>query len=143
MKALATGSWLNLERIYLVAGVVGFGSICLIGWLYMTSTGTVDILKRPLGTDFSNVWTAGMMALDEPAAGLAPDEINELIRHLRELRDRDGLTIVLVEHIMELVMGVCDRITVLSFGEVLAEGPPEQIRTDARVIDAYLGKPAV
>jgi ABC-type branched-subunit amino acid transport system ATPase component len=84
-----------------------------------------------------------LLLLDEPAAGLAADEIKELIVSLRELRDRDGLTIVLVEHIMELVMSVCDRITVLSFGEVLAEGPPEHIRTDARVIDAYLGKQPV
>jgi hypothetical protein len=68
MEPLATGSWLTRERIYLVTGMVGFASICLIGWLYMTSTGTVDVLKRPLGTDFSNVWTAGMMALDSRAA---------------------------------------------------------------------------
>jgi branched-chain amino acid transport system permease protein len=84
-----------------------------------------------------------LLLLDEPAAGLAADEIKELIVSLRELRDRDGLTIVLVEHIMELVMSVCDRITVLSFGEVLAEGSPEHIRADAGVIDAYLGKGAV
>jgi branched-chain amino acid transport system ATP-binding protein len=83
-----------------------------------------------------------LLLLDEPAAGLAPDEIKELIAALRELRDQRGLTIVVVEHIMELVMTVCDRITVLSFGEVLAEGTPEQVRADPRVIDAYLGHQA-
>jgi hypothetical protein len=69
MEALATGSWLNRERVYLVTGMIGVASLGLIGWLYFTSTGTVDVLGRPLGTDFSNVWTAGMMALD----GRAPD----------------------------------------------------------------------
>ena len=68
MEALATGSWLNRERVYLVVAIVGMGSLGLIGWLYFTSTGTVDVLGRPLGTDFSNVWTAGMMALDGRAA---------------------------------------------------------------------------
>jgi ABC-type branched-subunit amino acid transport system ATPase component len=83
-----------------------------------------------------------LLLLDEPAAGLAADEIKELIAALRELRDQARLTIVVVEHIMELVMTVCDRITVLSFGEVLAEGTPEEVRADPRVIDAYLGHQA-
>ena len=68
VEALATGTWLTRERAYLVAGMVGLASIGLIGWLYFTATGTVDVLRRPLGTDFSNVWTAGAMALDGRAA---------------------------------------------------------------------------
>jgi ABC-type branched-subunit amino acid transport system ATPase component len=93
-------------------------------------------LVRALGT------RPRLLLLDEPAAGLAPDEIRELIAALREIRDQQGLTIVVVEHIMELVMTVCDRITVLSFGEVLAEGTPGEVRADPRVIDAYLGHQA-
>ena len=67
-EALATGRWLTRERVYLVTGMIGLASLGLIGWLYFTSTGTVDVLHRPLGTDFSNVWTAGRMALDGRAS---------------------------------------------------------------------------
>jgi hypothetical protein len=67
-EALATGRWLTRERVYLVTGMIGLASLGLIGWLYVTSTGTVDVLHRPLGTDFSNVWTAGRMALDGRAS---------------------------------------------------------------------------
>ena len=81
-----------------------------------------------------------VLLLDEPAAGLSPAEVKDLTGVLLDLRERDGITILLVEHIMEFVMGVCERITVLSFGEVLAEGTPDEIKTDPRVIEAYLGK---
>jgi ABC-type branched-subunit amino acid transport system ATPase component len=80
-----------------------------------------------------------LLFLDEPAAGLSSTEMQDLIGILRSLRDDDGITIVLVEHIMDLIMGVCDRLTVLSFGEVLAEGTPVDIRSNASVIEAYLG----
>jgi hypothetical protein len=68
LRSLATGCWLTRERVYLVTAIIGLGSLSLIAWLYVTSAGTVDILNRPLGNDFSNVWTAGMMALDGRAA---------------------------------------------------------------------------
>ena len=80
-----------------------------------------------------------MLLLDEPAAGLSGAEVRALIELLRSLRDAEGLTIVLVEHIMELVMEACDHVTVLNFGQVLAEGSPKEVRADARVVDAYLG----
>lgn len=81
-----------------------------------------------------------LLLLDEPAAGLSAGELRSLMHILRSLAQSDGTTIVLVEHIMDLVMGLCDQLTVLDFGEVLADGPPGDIRTDRRVIDAYLGK---
>ena len=81
-----------------------------------------------------------VLLLDEPAAGLSPAEVKDLTGILLGLRDQDGITILLVEHIMEFVMGVSERITVLSFGEVLAEGTPDEIKADARVIEAYLGR---
>jgi hypothetical protein len=68
VETLASGSWLNRERVYLVTGIIGVASLGLISWLWFTSSGTVDVLGRPLGTDFSNVWTAGAMALDGRAA---------------------------------------------------------------------------
>jgi branched-chain amino acid transport system ATP-binding protein len=79
-----------------------------------------------------------LLLLDEPAAGLRNREIAALDRLLMEL-SREGLTIVLVEHVMQLVMSVASTITVLNFGQKIAEGPPAEIRRSTRVIEAYLG----
>jgi len=79
-----------------------------------------------------------VLLLDEPAAGLNPAEREELAVLLRELRD-GGLTIVLVEHQMDLVTSVCDRLTVLDFGAVICEGSPADVVADERVLHAYLG----
>ena len=81
-----------------------------------------------------------LLLLDEPAAGMNQAEIKALIHLLREIRDRWGITILLVEHVMKLVMEISDRITVINFGVNIAEGTPEEIRNNTSVIDAYLGK---
>ncbi len=80
-----------------------------------------------------------MLLLDEPAAGMNYSEIQELIEDLRKLREM-GKTIFLIEHVMDLVMGVADRIAVLNFGEKIAEGSPVEIQADLRVVEAYLGE---
>jgi len=80
-----------------------------------------------------------LLLLDEPAGGLNPTETQELMRLIRSLRDVDRLTILLVEHNMELVMGVSDRVAVLQYGRKLAEGTPAEVSRDAAVVEAYLG----
>jgi len=82
-----------------------------------------------------------LLLLDEPAAGMNPQETNTLLGFIRRVREALGLTIVLIEHDMRLVMGICERIVVLDHGERIAEGSPSEVRADPRVIAAYLGEP--
>ena len=81
-----------------------------------------------------------VVLLDEPAVGLSINRVAELDRLLRRIRDEKGVTLVMIEHVIRLVMGVSDRVVVLNSGQKIADGRPEAIRTDAAVIEAYLGK---
>jgi branched-chain amino acid transport system ATP-binding protein len=82
-----------------------------------------------------------LLLLDEPAAGMNPQEKEDLMVQIRRLRDDFGQTILIIEHDMKVVMGICEQIVVLDHGAEIAMGPPESIRNDARVIEAYLGEP--
>jgi len=84
-----------------------------------------------------------ILFLDEPTAGMNPEELVEMMKIIRQVHDELGLAIFLIEHRMKVVMDLCEVIQTLDFGEVIAEGAPEQIRNDPRVIDAYLGKEVV
>ncbi|MFA5495492.1 MAG: ABC transporter ATP-binding protein [Porticoccaceae bacterium] len=84
-----------------------------------------------------------LLLLDEPAAGMNPNEIGQLMEFILWIREQFQLTILLIEHQMKLVMGICERIKVLDFGQTLAEGAPEMIQNDPQVLKAYLGDGAI
>jgi branched-chain amino acid transport system ATP-binding protein len=81
-----------------------------------------------------------LLMLDEPAAGLSPVNVDSLLAIVMSLKDRYGLTILIVEHILRVVMDTCDRVTVLDHGEKIGEGTPEEVKNDHAVIEAYLGQ---
>ncbi|MFR5932516.1 MAG: ABC transporter ATP-binding protein [Oscillospiraceae bacterium] len=82
----------------------------------------------------------GIMLLDEPAAGMNPSETTELMKNIRKIRDTFHIAIMLIEHDMNLVMGICEGIAVLNYGRIIAKGSPEEIKSNPVVIEAYLGK---
>jgi branched-chain amino acid transport system ATP-binding protein len=83
-----------------------------------------------------------LLLLDEPAAGLNDSETRALMTTIHDIRDRFQIAILVIEHNMELVMGICERIVVLNFGKTIATGTPEEIRSNDAVVEAYLGEPA-
>jgi branched-chain amino acid transport system ATP-binding protein len=95
-------------------------------------------LQKALGLAVALASAPKLLLLDEPFAGMNPEETRGMMRLVRKVRD-EGVTVLLVEHDMQAVMGLCDRITVLNFGELLAEGSPQEIRAHPEVVRAYLG----
>ena len=81
-----------------------------------------------------------LLLLDEPAAGMNPSETDELMENIRKIRDMFQIAVLLIEHDMNLVMGICEGICVLNYGKVIAKGDPDEIKNNPVVIEAYLGK---
>ena len=84
-----------------------------------------------------------LLLLDEPAAGMNPNEIGRLMEYIHFIRDRFKLTVLLIEHQMRLVMNICEKLTVMDFGQVIARGNPREIQDNPQVIEAYLGRGAI
>jgi sulfate-transporting ATPase len=95
--------------------------------------------RRLLAIARAVAMSPSVLLLDEPAAGLSSTESTELARVVRRLAEDWGMAILVVEHDMNFVMGVCDQVVVLDFGNLIASGPPEEIRNNPAVIAAYLG----
>ena len=117
----------------------------LIGWLELEDVADLPVAGLPFGTQ-KRVELARALAtdpklllLDEPAGGLNHDEVHELGSLIRKVRDERGVTVLLVEHHMALVMSVSDRVVVMNFGRKIAEGTPEEVQKNPEVVAAYLG----
>lgn len=96
--------------------------------------------QRALGMAVAFAAAPALILLDEPFTGMNPEETRRMMQHVRRVRDEHGITVMLVEHDMQAVMGLCEHITVMNFGQRLVEGSPEAVRSDPRVIEAYLGR---
>ena len=117
-------------------------AVGLAKWADFRAGGLPYGLQRRVEIARALATTPRVLLLDEPAAGMNPQEARDLMGFTLTIRETFGLTIFLIEHVMQVVMGICPRIRVIDFGISIAEGTPEEIRSNSKVIEAYLGEEA-
>ena len=136
---LSLPSFLGNERKMKEAALNHLDSLGLARYADQPATSLAYGLQRKLEIARALATDPAVLLLDEPAAGMNHQETAELTAFIREIRERHELTVIVIEHDMSLIMRLCDRIQVLNYGRVIAEGTPSEIRTNPAVIEAYLG----
>ncbi len=146
MKYSATEAVLRLPRFWKDEKVADARARELLGVFGMEGSADTQAKNLPYGQqrklEIARALAANpkILLLDEPAAGMNPTETQELMATIRLIRDRFGVAILLIEHDMALVMGICERLVVLDYGQIICTGTPQEVASDPKVIGAYLGQ---